>query len=94
MKKILGLMILAAAAALPTVAHAQEQAPAAAHATPGKMLYSADGKRIAAVYRVQPDGSPQVILSGKLVTVPASTLTVEGDKLTTRLTRTQLASSR
>jgi len=63
----------------------------AASVTPGKMLYAAGGKRLAAVYRVAADGSPQIILDGKLVTVPASTLAMDGDKATTSLTKAQLS---
>ena len=40
----------------------------------GHMLYAAGGRRLAPVYRVLADGSPQLILDGRLVTVPASTL--------------------
>jgi len=56
----------------------------------GKMLYSSDGHRIAAVYRVTSEGNPQVILNGKLVTVPASTLSEVNGKVTTSLSKTEL----
>ena len=56
----------------------------------GKMLYASNGQRIAAIYRVTTDGNPQVILNGKLVTVPASTLSDVNGKVTTSLTKQEL----
>ena len=41
------------------------------------------------IYSVQPDGSAQIMLDDHLVTVPASTITLDGGKLTTSLTRAQ-----
>ena len=60
----------------------------------GKMLYSSTGNRIASVYRVTSEGNPQVILDGRLVTVPASTLSDVNGKLTTSLSKRDLARSR
>jgi hypothetical protein len=60
----------------------------------GKMLYSSTGNRIASVYRVTSDGNPQVILDGRLVTVPASTLSEVDGKLTTSLSKRDLARSK
>ena len=99
MKKSFRLLALVAAAALPVAANAQDPASIPAHsastsaplATTGKMLYAAGGRPVAAIYRVQPDGSPQIILDDKLVTVPASTIPVDGGKLTTSLTKAQLS---
>lgn len=76
MKKIASLLAVALVAAMPTVAVAQD-APVAA-AQPGKMVY-ANGQRLGAVYRVKPDGSPQVMVAGKLVTVPVASITVGDD---------------
>lgn len=56
-------------------------------ATEGKMLVAANGARLGAVYRVTNDGSAQVIVDGKMVTVPASTLSVVDGKLTTTLSK-------
>lgn len=56
----------------------------------GKMLYSSNGQRVAAIYRVTSEGNPQVILNGKLVTVPASTLSEVNGKVTTSLTKSEL----
>lgn len=71
--------------------HAVTQAAAAA-VTPkaGTMLYS-NGQRLAAIYRVTADGNPQVILEGKLVTIPASTLSEVNGKVTTSLTKHDLS---
>jgi len=56
----------------------------------GSMLIAANGARLAPVYRVSSDGSPQIILDGKLVTVPAATISMAGGKLTTSLTKTEV----
>lgn len=56
----------------------------------GKMLYGSNGQRIAAIYRVTAEGNPQVILNGKLVTVPASTLSDVNGKVATSLTKSEL----
>jgi len=56
----------------------------------GSMLIAANGARLAPVYRVGPDGSAQIILEGKLVTVPATTLSVTDGKLTTSLTKNEV----
>ncbi len=98
MKKTFCLLALVAASALPAAAGAQEPVAAVSKPTPaemtGKMLYTADGRHIASVYSVEPDGSPQVIWEGRLVTVPASTVTVDGGKVLTSMTKMQLALSR
>ena len=44
----------------------------AALAAKGKELVSVDGARLGQVYRVGPDGAAQVILGGKIVSVPAT----------------------
>lgn len=59
-------------------------------ATEGKMLVSANGARLGAVYRVTDDGSAQLIVDGKMVTVPASTLSVVDGKLTTTLSKSEV----
>ena len=60
----------------------------------GKMLYGSNGQRIASIYRVSAEGNPQVILDGKLVTVPASSLSDVGGKVTTTLTKSELGRAR
>ena len=64
-----------------------EGAAAPVSAVKGSMLISANGTRLAQVYRVSADGSAQIIIDGKLVTVPAATLSMSGGKLTTSLTK-------
>jgi hypothetical protein len=71
-----------------------EQAAQAAVAEPvaakGKMLVSSDGGRLGVVNRLSSDGGAQVILDGRLITVPASTLSLVDGKLTTSLSKIQV----
>ena len=60
----------------------------------GKMLYASNGQRIAAIYRVTAEGNPQVILNGKLVTVPATSLSDVNGKVTTSLSKSELSRAR
>jgi len=60
----------------------------------GKMLYADNGNRLAPIYRVAADGNPQVILNGRLVTVPASSLSAVDGKLTTSLSKKEIASAK
>jgi hypothetical protein len=71
-----------------------ENAAAAPIAHKGKMLYSANGGRLASVYRVDDDGAVALILDGKMRTVPADTLSVVDGKLTTRLSKADVLSLR
>ena len=103
MNKFAPLAVLATAltfAAVPAALHASEGSQTVRAATEatgpavsvaaGKMIYGANGQRIAAVYRVTQTGAVQVILDGKLVTVPASSLSDVNGKVTTTLTRAEL----
>ena len=72
---------------------AATEASAPVSVTAGKTLFSATGSRIAAVYRVDSQGRVQVILDGKLITVPASTLSEVNGKVTTSLTKAELLHS-
>jgi hypothetical protein len=80
--------------AFAAVAYADEPATQAAVAAPvaakGKMLTSSDGGRLGVVNRLSSDGGAQVILDGRLITVPASTLTLVDGKLTTSLSKIQV----
>ena len=67
-----------------------EAASTAAVATKGQMLMSANGSRLGEVHRVTADGSPQIIIDGKLVTVPASTLSTVNGHLTTSLSKSEV----
>lgn len=103
MKKFATLVAVAAIASVPAVAFAEttqvreateEAAAGAVSVNAGKMLYAADGYRIAPIYRVTADGNPQVILNGRLVTVPASSLSDAGGKVTTSMSKKELAAAK
>jgi hypothetical protein len=79
-KKLQLVVLMAALVTLPAIA--QEKV-----AEKGKMLVAADGARLGAVYRVSDDGSAQVIIDGKMVSIPAATLSATDGKLTTSLTK-------
>jgi hypothetical protein len=90
------LALVMCAFILPAAAQAAPDAPAASAASTapvaekGKMLVAANGARLGAVYRVGPDGSAQIIIDGKLVTVPANTISIADGKLTTSLTKSEV----
>lgn len=71
-----------------------ESGSGAVVAAEGKMLVASNGTRLGVVYRVRPDGSVQVIVEGKLVTVPAATLSNVEGKLTTSLTKSEVLALR
>jgi hypothetical protein len=64
--------------------------PGTAVAEKGKMLIASNGARLGSVYRVGPDGAAQIIIDGKLVSVPASSLSSVDGKLTTNLTKSEV----
>ena len=91
MNKFVPLALLATVtlfAAAPAALHAE--APAV---TAGKTLYGPNGSRIASVYRVAADGRVQIILDGKLITVPSATLSEADGKVTTSLSKSELLRS-
>lgn len=59
----------------------------------GKPLYASDGKRIGIVYRVTSDGTAQLIINGKLVSIPAASITAADGKFQTSLTKKDLTSA-
>jgi hypothetical protein len=81
-KKSLIALVMATFIGLPAMAQAVAEA--------GKMLQASDGARIGAIYRVTDDGSAQVIVNGKMITVPAATLSVVDGKLTTSLSKSEV----
>lgn len=87
-KSLLAAVVLAAISV--SASAADTAAPVKVSA--GKMLYAANGGRIASVYRVNGDGSVQLILDGSMRTVPASTLSMADGKLTTSLSKAEVAS--
>ena len=102
MNKFVTLALVAAAGLAPFTAAAAEDSQSVRAAVdtapvkvnPGMMLYAANGYRVASIYRVNAEGNPQVILDGKLVTVPAATLSSMGGKVTTSLSKKDLANVR
>ena len=79
----------AAEAAQPVQAANEAVAASPVAVTAGKMLYGPTG-RIASVYRVTANGDVQLIIDSRLVTVPASSLSDIGGKVTTSLTKAEL----
>ena len=73
-----------------TVRAATDAAAAPVSVSAGRMIYGSNGQRIAAAYRVTADGTVQVILNGKLVNIPASTLSEADGKVSTTLTKAEL----
>jgi hypothetical protein len=69
---------------------AATEASAPVNVIAGKTLFGGNGNRIAAVYRVDSAGHVQVILDGKLITVPGATLSEVNGKVTTSLTKAEL----
>jgi hypothetical protein len=81
------LVVLSGAVSSVAVA---DEAAAPAAPVKGSMLVASNGARLAPVYKVGPDGSAQIILEGKMVTVPAATLSMAGGHLTTSLTKNEV----
>lgn len=85
MKKSWFLVSMVAFASL-----ASAQGEVGSDVSAGKMLVASNGARLGAVYRVTEDGSAQLIVDGKLVTIPAATLSVVDGKLTTSLSKSDI----
>ncbi|HMK84476.1 MAG TPA: hypothetical protein VK437_00840 [Steroidobacteraceae bacterium] len=82
-----------ALAGLSAAAHdlsASADAAGSSLATKGKMLITSNGARLGQVYRVGADGSAQMIIDGRLISVPASTLSNVDGRLTTRLSKSEV----
>lgn len=78
----------------PSVSVAASAQTAKVDVRAGKMIYGANGQRIAAAYRVTQNGTVQVILNSKLVSIPADTLSEVDGKITTSLTKADLTKAR
>lgn len=93
---LLSLALLSSSSLMFSVnaAFAAESGAVASSPEVGKMLYGAGGKKLAAVYKIAANGAPQVLLEGKLVTVPTSSLTEVNGKVETSLTKKELISKR
>ena len=85
MKKFALLAAFATFAMLPVVAQAE-----GVKAVEGKMIYSANGKRVGPVYHVKSNGSVELILDGALVTIPATDLSEVNGKLTVAAAKSDL----
>jgi hypothetical protein len=90
-KKLIVIVTLSVFSMLPVV-RAEMAADAAAVVMKGAMLFSADGSRLGAVYRVTNDGSAQIIIDAKIVTVPVATISTKEGKLITTLKKAQVIS--
>lgn len=90
MKKLIMFCLCAVAAPMPLISHAAWAADQATQVKEGSMLYSEDGRRLGAVYKVGDDGSVKVIYNNKVVVIPASTLSDVNGKLTTTLTKSDV----
>lgn len=88
MKKVSFFALVGALVTVSTMA--LPQAASAAEAQQGKMLYTSAGGRLVPVYRVTADGSAQIIFEGKIVTIPASTLTLTEGRLVTSMKKEQI----
>lgn len=80
---------LVPAAATPVSAEAPATTVVAAR---GQLVVAANGARMGRVSRLASDGSPQVIVDGRLVTVPLSTLSVVDGRLVSTLTANEIGS--
>lgn len=90
MKKLCSIALMCAFASLAFAQQETSGAPAAPVVVKGTLLVASNGSRLGAVYRVAPDGSAQIIIDGKMVTVPVSTLSVANGKATTSLSKSEV----
>jgi hypothetical protein len=54
------------------------------------MIYGANGQRLAPVYRVNTDGTVELIMEGRLLTIPATILSDVNGKLTASENKSEL----
>ncbi len=87
---LVSIVAVLPAAVLPATAQDQPMAGSGPVATKGAMLHSSDGVRLGEVDRVESDGSAQLIFEGKVVTVPASTLSLQDGELVTSLKKSEV----
>ena len=81
---------LAAATAAAQTPSSSGAGTIAAAAYKGKMLVAANGARLGPVYRVGANGSAQIFIDGKLVSIPVGTLSTAEGKLTTTLSKSEV----
>jgi hypothetical protein len=82
--------VFAAEASQSVQAGAETAATAPVSISAGKMLYGPDANRIGSIYRVNANGDAQIIINGRLLTVPVSTLSSTNGKVATNLTKSQI----
>jgi hypothetical protein len=82
------LVVLVCALAAGTAIAQDQLSPEAA--SKGKMLVAANGARLGPVYRVGADGSAQIIIEGKLVSIPVGTLSTANGRLMTSLSKSEV----
>ena len=83
MKTMLSVVLVSAHLMTPAIA--QE-----AVVTKGRMVRTVSGVPLGVVQRVDANGSAQIILDGKVVWIPAATLTTVDGKLTTSLSKQEV----
>jgi hypothetical protein len=84
------LAIVVCAIVLPAAAQGTADSAAAPVVEKGKMLVASNGARLGVVYRVAADGAAQIIIDGKMVSIPANTLANVNGKLTTSLSKSEV----
>ena len=84
------LAIVMCAVVLPAGAQGTADSAATPGVEKGKMLVASNGARLGVVYRVGADGAAQVIIDGKMVSIPANTLSNVNGKLTTSLSKSEV----
>ena len=60
----------------------------------GKPVYSSDKRNLGTVYLVNLDGSAKVFVNSRLVTIPASTLSLEKGRIVTSMTKKDVLAKR
>jgi hypothetical protein len=91
-KKIYLAAMMSVLVAVPALAE-QAAAPAVVPVR-GKVLLAAGGARLGPVYGVGADGSAQLIIDGRMISIPANTLSMTDGKLTTSLSKKDVNSIR
>jgi hypothetical protein len=91
MRSLVFAMACALAAATAVAQDASSPAAATSVAAKGQMVVAANGARLGTVYRVNADGSAQIIIDGKMVTIPAATLSAANGRLTTSLSKSEVS---
>ena len=82
----------AAVQAASTAAAPSSNLPAAAEAAVSarQVLTNSAGVRLGRIVRANEDGGVRIIFDGRVVSIPASSLSVDGDRLVTSLSRTEV----